>query len=125
MSEDNKLALSIEKIYVTAKVKDKVMFLVEVEQAGVFQIKNVAESEMGAVLSIRCVNILFPSVRESVSDAVTRIPDRHAQPGEFRSAVPATTAKACNRFRWHHHPSIESVRVLKAKNLSIVCWQSL
>ena len=72
MSEDNKLALSIEKIYVTAKVKDKAMFLVEGEQAGVFRIKNVAESEMGAVLSIRCVNILFPSVRESVSDAVTR-----------------------------------------------------
>ena len=72
MSEDTKPALSIEKIYVTAKVKDKVMFLVEGEQAGVFQIKNVAESEMGAVLSIRCVNILFPSVRESVSDAVTR-----------------------------------------------------
>ncbi|MCA9468712.1 MAG: protein-export chaperone SecB, partial [Nitrospira sp.] len=89
--------------------KDKVMFLVKGEQAGVFRIKNVAESEMGAVLSIRCVNILFPSVRESVSDAVTRIPDRHAQPGEFRSAVPATTAKACNRFRWHHHPSIELV----------------
>lgn len=47
MSEDNKLALSIEKIYVTAKVKDKAMFLVEGEQAGVFRIKNVAESEMG------------------------------------------------------------------------------
>ncbi|MCA9468715.1 MAG: protein-export chaperone SecB, partial [Nitrospira sp.] len=26
----------------------------------------------GTILSIRCVNILFPSVRESVSDAVTR-----------------------------------------------------
>ena len=36
-------------ITVTAKVKDKTMFLVEVGQAGIFQIRNVPEAEMDPV----------------------------------------------------------------------------
>lgn len=48
------------------------MFLVEVRQAGIFQIRNVAETEMEPVLGIACPNILFPYLREAVSDIVTR-----------------------------------------------------
>ena len=48
------------------------MFIVEAEQAGIFRIRHVAEGDMGAVLGIGCANILFPYVRETVSDAVTR-----------------------------------------------------
>jgi preprotein translocase subunit SecB len=59
-------------ITVTAKVKDKTMFLVEVGQAGIFQIRNVPEAEMDPVLGIACPNILFPYLRETVSDIVTR-----------------------------------------------------
>ncbi|MDH5776122.1 MAG: protein-export chaperone SecB [Nitrospirota bacterium] len=59
-------------VTVTAKVKDKVMFIVEVEQAGIFRIRHVPEAELGQVLGIGCANILFPYVRETVSDAVTR-----------------------------------------------------
>jgi preprotein translocase subunit SecB len=59
-------------VTVTAKVKEKIMFIVEVEQAGIFGIRHVPEAELGPVLSIGCANILFPYVRESVSDAVTR-----------------------------------------------------
>lgn len=59
-------------ITVTAKVKDKIMFLVEVRQAGVFQIRNVPEAEIDPVLGIACPNILFPYLRETVSDIVTR-----------------------------------------------------
>ena len=59
-------------VTVTAKVGDKTMFLAEVTQAGIFQIRNVPESDMGAVLGIGCPNILFPYVRETVSDVVNR-----------------------------------------------------
>jgi len=59
-------------VTVTAKVKDKIMFIVEAEQAGIFRIRHVPEAELGPVLSIGCANILFPYVRETVSDAVTR-----------------------------------------------------
>ena len=59
-------------VTVTAKVKDKTLFLVEVTQAGIFVIRNVPAQELEAVLAIACPNILFPYVREVVSDVVTR-----------------------------------------------------
>ena len=57
---------------VTAKLKDKTAFLVEVAQAGVFQIRNVPQQELDAVLGVTCGNILFPYLRESISNTVTR-----------------------------------------------------
>lgn len=59
-------------VTVTAKINDKVMFLVEAHQAGIFRIQNVAEKDIGPVLGIGCPNILFPYLREAVSDTVTR-----------------------------------------------------
>lgn len=59
-------------VTVTAKVKDKTMFLVEAAQAGIFVVRNVPPQELEAVLSIACPNILFPYVREVVSDVVVR-----------------------------------------------------
>lgn len=58
---------------VTAKVKeDKTAFLVEVAQAGIFHIQNIAGQELDAVLGITCGNILFPYLRETVSSVVVR-----------------------------------------------------
>lgn len=57
---------------VTAKLKDKTAFLVEVAQAGIFQIRNVPEQELDAVLGVTCGNILFPYLRESISNVVIR-----------------------------------------------------
>lgn len=59
-------------VTVTAKIKEKVMFLVEAHQAGIFRIQNVAENDIGPVLGIGCPNILFPYIRETISDTVTR-----------------------------------------------------
>ncbi len=52
--------------------EEKTMFLVEVAQAGVFQIRNVPQDDLEPVMMIGCPNILFPYAREAVSDAVTR-----------------------------------------------------
>jgi preprotein translocase subunit SecB len=60
-------------VTVTSKIgEDKVVFLVEVVQAGIFQIRNVPQEELEPVLMIGCANILFPYARESISDAITR-----------------------------------------------------
>ena len=60
-------------VTVTATLgEDKTVFLVEVQQAGIFQIRNIPEGELEPVLMIGCPNILFPYAREAVSDAVTR-----------------------------------------------------
>ena len=57
---------------VTAKLCEKVVFLVEVAQAGLFVIRNVPEENLEPLLAIACPNILFPYAREVVSTSVTR-----------------------------------------------------
>jgi preprotein translocase subunit SecB len=59
-------------ITVTAKAKEKTVFLVEVAYGGVFQIRNVPESEIEMVLGVTCPNIIFPYLREVVSETVSR-----------------------------------------------------
>ena len=59
-------------VTVTAKIGEKTLFLVEAGQAGIFVIRNVPATELEAVLAIACPNILFPYVREVVSDTVMR-----------------------------------------------------
>ncbi len=60
-------------VTVSAKIgEDRNLFLVEVAQAGIFQIRNIPESDLEPVMMIGCPNILFPYAREAVSDAVTR-----------------------------------------------------
>jgi len=59
-------------VTVTAKIKDKTMFLAEASQAGIFVARNIPAPELEAVLAIACPNILFPYVREVISDLVVR-----------------------------------------------------
>jgi preprotein translocase subunit SecB len=59
-------------VTVTAKRDDKTFFLVEAGQAGIFQIRNVPQDGLDAILGITCPTILFPYVREVISDAVNR-----------------------------------------------------
>lgn len=60
------------KVTVTSKIGDKVAFLVEVTQAGIFAIRNIPEENLEMILGVTCPNILFPYAREAVSDLVTR-----------------------------------------------------
>jgi len=57
---------------VTAKIGEKTVFLVEAGQSGLFRIRNIPEDNLEPLLSIACPNILFPYVREVVSESVTR-----------------------------------------------------
>lgn len=57
---------------VTAKVGEKVLFLIEARQAGIFQIHNLPNEELEPVLAVMCPNILFPYLREVVSDVAVR-----------------------------------------------------
>ena len=59
-------------VTVTAKLGDKTVFLVEVSQVGVFQIRNVSDAELAPILGIFCPNVLFPYARETVSDTIGR-----------------------------------------------------
>ncbi len=59
-------------VTVTAKTSDKTMFLVECTQMGIFRIENVPAEQLPMVLGIGCPNIVFPYLRETISDVVIR-----------------------------------------------------
>ena len=54
---------------VTARLqeKNKVMFLIEAKQAGIFQVRNLPPEELEPILETLCPNILYPYLREVVS----------------------------------------------------------
>jgi preprotein translocase subunit SecB len=57
---------------VTAKIADKVAFLVEGKQAGIFEIRNIPGEQLDPLLGIACPNILFPYLRANIADLLTR-----------------------------------------------------
>jgi len=61
-------------VTVTAKLAEKgqVMFLIEAKQAGIFQLQNLPAEELDTVLGVVCPNIIYPYLREVVSDVAVR-----------------------------------------------------
>ena len=57
---------------VTTKIKDRTVFLVEVKQAGIFEIRNLPADQMQAVMGIACPQIVYPYLRSNVADVITR-----------------------------------------------------
>jgi preprotein translocase subunit SecB len=58
----------------TAEVKqdEKTVFLVEVQQAGIFEIAGIEGEQLEQVLAIACPGILFPYGREAVDSLVIK-----------------------------------------------------
>ncbi len=59
-------------VTVTAKAAGKTLFLAEAAQAGIFTLRGIPEQDVEPLLGIACPNILYPYVREAISDLVTR-----------------------------------------------------
>ena len=57
---------------VTTKIKDRTVFLVEAKQAGIFEIRNLPQDQMNAIMGIACPQIVYPYLRGNVADIVTR-----------------------------------------------------
>ena len=57
---------------VTTKINDKVLFLVEAKQAGIFEIRNLPEDQMQGIIRIVCPQMIYPYLRAIVSDVCTR-----------------------------------------------------
>ena len=57
---------------VQTKIGDKTVFLVEAKQAGIFEIRNMSEEQMGPIIGIACPQIVYPYLRSNVADMVQR-----------------------------------------------------
>ena len=59
-------------VTVTVKENEKSVYLVEVQQAGIFTIAGFPDDHLAPILATACPNILFPYAREVISDVVTK-----------------------------------------------------
>ena len=89
--EATPVAEGIFEVCVTAtvhtKIQDKTVFLVEAKQAGIFEIRNIPEDQMGPVMGIACPQIVYPYLRSNVADIVNRagFPPVHLAELNFQS----------------------------------------
>ena len=70
------VAEGIYEVAVTAtvhtQIKDKTVFLVEITQAGIFEVRNLPQEQMGPVMGIACPQIVYPYLRGNVADLIQR-----------------------------------------------------
>lgn len=80
---------------VTTKLGDRTLFLVEGKQAGIFEIRNVPEGQMGPILGIACPGIVYPYLRGNISDVITRagFPPVHLAEVNFQAMYEAQQAQ--------------------------------
>lgn len=84
---------------VETKHEDKTLFLIELQQAGLFQIAGYNEQEFAAVVGSFCPNLLFPYAREAISGIVSRggFPELLLQPINFDALYAQSRAEQQNR----------------------------
>ncbi|MGE5338058.1 MAG: protein-export chaperone SecB [Gemmatimonadota bacterium] len=92
----------------TAKVGDKVLFLVEGKQAGIFEMRGIPNEQFEPILGIVCPGIIYPYLRANIADLINRtgLPSIHLAEINFEAmyqqrraqqqgvaAAPATTTR--------------------------------
>lgn len=74
-------------VTVTTKAADKVVYLVEAKQGGIFEIAGLPMDQIDAVLHIACPTVIYPYLRANVADAISRasFPALHLQEVNFQA----------------------------------------
>ena len=81
---------------VQTKIKDKTVFLAEATQAGIFEIRNLPQEQMGQVMGIACPQIVYPYLRSNVADVIQRggFPPVHLAEINFQAMYEQQQAEA-------------------------------
>ena len=81
---------------VTTKIEDKTVFLVEAKQAGIFEIRNLPQEQLGQIMGIACPQIVYPYLRGNVADLIQRggFPPVHLSEINFQAMYEQQQAQA-------------------------------
>ncbi|MBK6385493.1 MAG: protein-export chaperone SecB [Rhodoferax sp.] len=81
---------------VQTKIKDKTVFLIEAQQAGIFEIRNLPEEQMSQIMGIACPQIVYPYLRGNVADLIQRggFPPVHLTEINFQAMYEQQRAQA-------------------------------
>ena len=60
------------KARVSSRIDQKLVFNIAIEEAGIFEIKNVPEDQLPPLLAITCPGMILPSLRYNIADLLTR-----------------------------------------------------
>lgn len=90
-------------ISVEAKDNDKTVFLVELHQAGLFEVTGHTPEEAGMLFGSFCPNILFPYARESISAMIQKggFPEFVLQPINFDALFMQSQQKQAAKSEAH------------------------
>jgi preprotein translocase subunit SecB len=100
--EANPVADGVYEICVTAtvqtKIKDKTVFLAEAKQAGIFEVRNLPQEQMGPIMGIACPQIVYPYLRSNVADLIQRagFPPVHLAEINFQAMYEQQQAQAAD-----------------------------
>lgn len=111
-SVDIQLAVSAEpaaegvyEVAVTAtvhtKIGEKTVFLAECKQAGIFEIRNLPDEQMGPIMGIACPQIVYPYLRANVADLISRagFPPVHLTEINFQAMYEQQQAQAAGAIQ--------------------------
>jgi preprotein translocase subunit SecB len=75
------------QVTLTTKINDKVLFLIEAKQAGIFAIEHVPQDDLTPLLEIVCAGLVYSYLRPNVADLVTRagLPPVHLTDVDFQA----------------------------------------
>jgi preprotein translocase subunit SecB len=86
-------------ITVETRHDDKTLFLIELQQAGLFYIAGYTGEEFSAVVGSFCPNVLFPYAREAIAGIVAKggFPELVLQPINFDALYTQSRAEAAGK----------------------------
>ena len=72
---------------VTTRINEKVVYLVEATQAGIFELANIPDEQLDPLLGIVCPTMLYPYLRANIADAINRtsLPPLHLAEVNFQA----------------------------------------
>ncbi|MBC7202694.1 MAG: protein-export chaperone SecB [Pusillimonas sp.] len=87
---------STVQVTVTTRINDKTLYLVEATQAGIFEAANIPKDQLDPLLGIVCPTMLYPYLRATVADVITRttMPALHLAEVNFQSLYEQRLAQA-------------------------------
>lgn len=60
------------QLTLTTKIADKVLFLIQAKQAGIFALENIPDNDLNPLLEVICANIVYSYLRPNIADLITR-----------------------------------------------------
>lgn len=92
---EDKLYEVVLSAKLTVTVEEKTVFIVEMQQAGTFVVDGLDKEKLDHVLSAYCPSIIFPYLRQNVSDLITKggFPPLYLSPVDFEAQYMAKKQK--------------------------------